>query len=102
MYQFFTVNGYEESHYIGCCSFCGDGLLRFQRCQVCDQIVAKCDECEFMWEDIASLSDDSNSSSDSKYPRCPFCGERKSEFSNVTIEELEENGLAEYSSGETV
>ena len=92
----------EVKPYIESCSFCGDGLLRFYRCEVCDDIVALCDECELMWRDIAMLSDDPNLSSDTSFPQCPSCGEPQAEFSLVTSEELEERKLDQYSAGESV
>ena len=58
----------EERPYIDNCTFCGNGLLRFYRCGSRDKIVALCDECELMWEDIVELSRDPNLSSDSCFP----------------------------------
>ena len=91
-----------ERPYIGSCAFCGDGLLRFQRCLNCAEIVAMCDECELMWRDIPGLSEDANLSSDTSYPQCPACGARTSEYAHVTIEELEESELGEYAAGESL
>ncbi len=92
----------EERPYITSCSFCHDGLLRFSRCSNCDEIVAVCDECELMWENIEQLSHDPNCASDSNYPQCPSCGERHARWTTPSIEEIEENGLAEYFEGESV
>ncbi len=92
----------EERPYITSCSFCGDGLARFSRCSNCDEIVAVCDECELMWENIEQLSHDPNCASDSNYPQCPSCGERQARWTTPSMEEIEENGLAEYFEGESV
>lgn len=92
----------EMRPYIESCSFCGDGLLRFYRCTSCDEIVALCDECELMWQDIEGLSDDPNLSSDTSYPQCPSCGEMNGEFENVTMLELEDEKLDRFSAGESV
>lgn len=83
------------------CSFCGDGLLRFRRCSSCQRIVALCDECELMWEDVGAVSDDPNLSSDSSFPCCPACGEEQAEWTSVSMEELDENALSQFSSGES-
>lgn len=92
----------EASPYIESCSFCGNGLLRFRRCLTCDDVVAVCDECELMWQDIAALSQDPNSSADSAYPQCPACGEERAEFDPVALIELEEKKLDRFCAGESV
>ena len=92
----------EERPYIESCAFCGDGLLRFYRCLTCDEIVALCDECELMWQDIESLSQDPNISADTSYPQCPWCGEMDAEFENVTMLELEDEDLRQFSTGESI
>ena len=92
----------EVNPYIETCSFCGNGLLRFRRCQTCDSIVALCDECELMWSDIEGVFQDSNLSSDSLWPQCPSCGEPNAEFSRVSNVELEELKLDRFSAGESV
>ena len=92
----------EERPYIESCGFCGNGLLRFYRCRTCDTIVALCDECELMWHDIALVSQDPNLSSDTSYPQCPSCGEAEAEFANVSMQELEDAELAQFSAGESV
>jgi hypothetical protein len=91
-----------EEPYIGHCSFCGDGLLRFRRCCSCDKIVALCDECELMWDDVEGLSHDTNLSSDSCFPRCPTCGDQNASWVAVPGEELDESGLSQFSGGESV
>ena len=92
----------EERPYIERCGFCGDGLLRFHRCSTCDEIIALCDECGLMWEDIEALSSDPNLPSDSSSPMCPSCGEREAEFGRVTVEEIDEKHLDRFSAGESV
>ncbi len=92
----------EENPYIAHCSFCGDGLLRFTRCSECDEIVAICDECELMWEDVEQVSEDANCSSDSTFPRCPACGATDSTWATPTLDEIEESGLDQFMMGESV
>lgn len=92
----------EERPYIESCGFCGDGLLRFHRCTSCDQIVALCDECELMWQDIAALSEDPALPSDTAFPQCPACGYEDAEFAKVTMGEIEEQKLDQFSAGESV
>ena len=77
-------------------------MIRFYRCETCDKIVALCDECELMWEDIPAVSDDPNLSPDSAYPNCPACGQQEAEFVSVTMLEVEENDLDKFSAGESV
>ena len=86
----------EGGPYITHCSFCGEGLLRFLRCSDCQEIVALCDECQLMWEDVERVIQDANCSSDSAFPRCPSCGARDAVWSETQIEELEELGLDQF------
>ena len=92
----------EEHPFIGSCSFCGDGLLRFLQCGTCEQVVALCDECELMWSDIAGVSHDANLSSDSSYPRCPHCGDEYAEFKWLSIADVQDEKLEQYVDGESV
>lgn len=88
--------------YIDCCSFCGNGLLRFLRCKTCDQVVVLCDECELMWSDVKAVSEDANLSSDSGYPRCPYCGEPDAKFDWLSSGDLKDLDLDKYASSESV
>ena len=92
----------EERPFIGSCSFCGDGLIRFYRCTTCDEVVALCDECELMWVDIESLAEDQNLSSDTSFPQSPSCGQADATFENATTQELEDLKLDKFSAGESV
>ena len=92
----------EERPYIESCGFCGDGLLRFYRCETCDDVVVLCDECELMWIDIEGLAADQNLPSDTSFPQCPSCGEIEAEFKKVSMQELEELKLDQFSAGESV
>lgn len=92
----------EERPFICSCSFCGDGLLRMLECSTCDSTVALCDECELMWADIPAVSDDSNLSSDSSYPRCPSCGDSDAEFRQLSLDDVREAKLEQFTDGESV
>ena len=92
----------EERPYICECSFCGNGLLRFLRCKCCQDVVALCDECELMWDDVVAVSEDANLSSGSSYPTCPYCGETKAEFQWLSLQDVRESGLEGYVGGESV
>lgn len=92
----------EERPFICGCSFCGDGLLRFLKCDTCEQAVALCDECELMWADIPGVSDDANLSSASSYPTCPHCGDEAAEFHWLSKEDLRDEQLEQFAEGESV
>ena len=88
--------------YITNCSFCNDGRLRFQRCSSCDTIVALCDECRLMWEDIEQVNHDPNGASDSTYPQCPSCGDKQAAWATVPIEEIDESNLRRFCAGDSI
>ena len=92
----------EEKPYIGECSFCGNGLLRFYRCHTCDRIVALCDECELMWENIEQVSRDPELPSDSAYPQCPACGDGQATWSIASVEDIEDAGLEKCLAGDSI
>lgn len=92
----------NERPFLGNCSFCGDGLLRFLQCETCEQVVVLCDECELMWADVQAVSDDANLSSDSNYPTCPYCGDENGEFIWLSLEDLVDVKLQQFVGGESV
>ena len=92
----------DERPYIESCSFCGDGLIRFYRCQSCDAIVALCDECELMWQDIETLSVDPNLPADTTFPCCPACGSDSTEWTQPTPAEIEEQDLRRFCLGDSI
>ena len=92
----------KERPYIAHCSFCGDGMLRFVKCDTCDEVVALCDECELMWADVAAVSDDANLSSDSSFPRCPHCGDSAADFYWMEGEDIRGSRLENFADGDSI
>ena len=80
---------------IGQCAFCEQGLLRPMRCRSCAAIVAVCDECELIWDDIGKVRADLRTPSSGAHPTCPACGERQQAWELLTRSELDAEGLGD-------
>ena len=52
--------------YICECRVCGNGLVRFWKYR--DELVALCDECELVWDDVAKLANDTATEACGSYP----------------------------------
>ena len=89
----------DEAAYICQCGFCEEGLLRFMRCQRCDEIAAVCDECELVWDDIAEVSEDPAVPSAAAFPSCPACGAKRAKWTQLEDSEIDEAELTDFVAG---
>lgn len=83
----------EPRDAIAQCGFCGQGLLRLYRCLRCSAVVALCDECELIWDDVAAVHADSSLPSDSSYPQCPRCAARDGGWHRLSRNEIDRGNL---------
>jgi hypothetical protein len=79
----------EHRDAIAQCGFCGQGLLHLFRCPRCSAVVALCDECELIWDDVTAVHADPGLRSDSSYPQCPRCGARDETWHRLTRPEID-------------
>ena len=89
----------KQASYVARCAVCEDGLLRLFRCCECGTVVAMCDECELIWQDLAAVSSDPTSPSDSAFPACPECERAKAQWQKLTAEEIQHEHLNVYIAG---
>jgi len=92
----------EELPYVAQCGFCENGLLRFMRCVECDTVSAVCDECELIWKDLEEVSNDRFCSSSSAFPSCPNCDASASEWTTLEYQDVEDEGLSQFTAGDSV
>lgn len=86
----------RKTPYVARCAVCEDGLLRLFVCCECGAVVAICDECELIWQDLAAVSRDPASPSDSAFPACPACDAPKAHWQKLTTEDIQREHLHVY------
>ena len=89
-----------ESPYVASCRFCEQGLLRLTRCDSCKSIVAMCDECELIWNDVAAVREHTGLEASSSFPHCATCNEDV-RWTRLSLEEVKEAGLKRFVIGES-
>jgi hypothetical protein len=87
--------------YVNHCSRCGDGLLRLYRCGHCGTVVAICDECELVWQDIERVSRDPRTPADASFPACPGCGASSSTWIRLDTQAIRLAQLESHVRGES-
>lgn len=85
--------------YVAHCRFCGDGLLRFMRCDQCQAVAAVCDECELIWQDVAQVSRDPDCRASSSFPECPACHVKQASWKKLELNEIKRADLESYIGG---
>ena len=75
----------ESETSVGRCGFCEQGHLHVFRCPRCSAVVAVCDECELVWDDVAAVHADPALPSDSAFPLCPRCGSREGNWAGHSL-----------------
>ena len=81
--------------YVAQCGFCEQGLLRPMRCRSCQAIVAVCDECELIWDDLRAVHDNPKAPSAGAQPNCPVCDKPQVAWELLTRQETVAAGLGD-------
>ena len=84
---------HDSQNPIGRCGFCEQGHLHLYRCPRCSAVVAICDECELIWDDVTAVHADPSTASDSAFPQCPRCHARNEFWQPLTRPEIERGNL---------
>jgi len=79
--------------YICECGFCGNGLLRFWKHK--DAVVALCDECELVWNDIPAVAADPKINATGSFPS----EGDQSDWKKATLKEISKAGFNRHIGG---
>lgn len=72
--------------FIAQCGFCGDGLLRFWKHG--QKLVALCDECELVWDDVPAVAADQSIDATGSFPS----EGDQSDWKKATLKEISKAG----------
>ncbi len=83
----------EQVPHLAHCGFCDQGMLRLMRCSDCQQILAVCDECELIWQDLEQVREDPQIRAQGAHPYCPACGTKHATWALLDEESIAEANL---------